>query len=172
MTSKDSTGLVEQERVGPALAWVVGELERRVIPYQVVGGLAARAWGGSREVVDIDLYVPLDQARQFLIDIGEYVVWGPQYYYSENWDITFMKIDFGNQRIEIADASSAPRFFNTLEDRWEEQTIDYSSSVRREVFGVECNVMPRGELIRYKKALDRPVDRIDVTDLMNACDQD
>lgn len=167
MTPEDQKALTEQERVGPALAWIVSALKRYAIPYQVVGGLAARAWGGSREVVDIDLYVPLDQTRQLLIDIDEYIVWGPQYYYSKNWDITFAKIDFGAQRIELADSSSSPRFFNVLEGRWEDQTIDYRSSVRRSIFGVECDVIPKDELIRYKRALDRPVDRIDVADLTN-----
>ncbi|PZS11151.1 MAG: hypothetical protein DLM55_02530 [Acidimicrobiales bacterium] len=165
MMPEEPKALAEQERVGPALAWIVGALERHGTPYQVIGGLAARAWGGSREVVDIDLYVPLDQARQLLIDIEKHIVWGPQYYYSKSWDLTFAKVDFGTQRIELADSASNPRFFNILEDRWEDQAINYCSSLRRGIFGVECNVMPKDELIQYKRALDRPVDRIDVAEL-------
>jgi hypothetical protein len=51
----------EAKKVGEALAWVAGVLERHGVPYQIVWGLAARAHGAARPVVDVDLYVPFDR---------------------------------------------------------------------------------------------------------------
>ena len=48
------------DRRAPAQAfrWIVGLLEELAIPFLLVGGLAARAYGASRELADIDFYAP------------------------------------------------------------------------------------------------------------------
>ena len=148
--------------VGPALAWIVGLLERHVIPYQVVGGLAARAYGATRPVNDVDLYVPFDLAGFAIEEIQSSIVWGPQRHVDDHWDLTFLKANFGEQRVEIGDSSSIPRFFDAGEGRWVSQRIDYYASVRVELFGVRVAVMPKKELVRYKLALGREVDLVDV----------
>ena len=63
----------EAKKVGAALAWIVEILERHGVPYQVVGGLAARAHGAERPIVDIDLYVPFDLADAALEEIRSHV---------------------------------------------------------------------------------------------------
>jgi hypothetical protein len=157
----------DEARASRALAWIVGQLEAHSTPYQVVGGLAVRAWGGSRDVQDIDLYIPFDRGRTALSAMARYITWGPEHYQSDCWDLTFLKLDFGGQRIELGDSSSTPRFFDVIKGVWEDQRIAFQSSVRLTVFGTACNVIPKQELIRYKRALDRPVDRIDVADLLS-----
>jgi hypothetical protein len=57
---KDST--TDAEKISQALNWIVSLLNRHHIPYQIVGGLAAKAYGARRALVDIDMYVPLEQA--------------------------------------------------------------------------------------------------------------
>jgi hypothetical protein len=43
---------------GEALGWIVEVLRRADVPFQVVGGLAARAFGATRPLADLDFYVP------------------------------------------------------------------------------------------------------------------
>lgn len=47
-----------KERIASALAWIAGRLRELEVPFQVVGGLAALAHGASRDLADIDVYVP------------------------------------------------------------------------------------------------------------------
>jgi hypothetical protein len=43
------------ETVGNALRWIIGILDRHNIQYQITGGFAAKLYGSSREVNDIDI---------------------------------------------------------------------------------------------------------------------
>lgn len=145
-----------------ALVWIVDALNRHGVPYQVVGGLAARAYGARRGLVDIDIYVPFDEAAGLLEELQPHVAWGPEHFVDDSWDITFMKIDYRGQRIELGDSSTEPKFFNWKDRRWEVQRVDYERSAIAEVFGVEVLVMPKDELLRYKSALGREVDVADI----------
>lgn len=155
----------EELRVRPALEWIVDALNRHRVPYQVVGGLAARAHGGRRPVVDVDLYLPFDRATAALEEIRPHIYWGPGYYLDDHWDLTYLKANFGGQKVELGDSSTNPRYFNAEAGRWEAQRVDYGSSATIRVFGVEVKVMPKDELIRYKRHLGREVDLIDVEQL-------
>ena len=157
----------EAKKVGEALAWIVGVLERRGVPYQVVGGLAARAYGAERPIVDVDLYVPFNRARNALEEIRPNVVWGPEHYAGEEWDLTFLKANFRGQRVELGYSSSGPRFFDRSRERMVPQRVDYDAGVRIEIFGVRAWVMPEEDLVRYKLALGRQVDLADVEQMAN-----
>jgi len=138
------------------------------VPYQVVGGLAARAYGAHRPLADIDLYVPLDRAAGLLQEIRPFVSWGPKHYVDEAWDISFLKADYYGQWVELGDSSSVPRFYNKKGGRWETQWIDYANSASVSVFGVEIEAMPKCDLIRYKSSLGREVDMIDIKQMTDA----
>lgn len=147
-----------------ALAWVVNLLHHRQVPFQAVGGLAARAYGATRELVDFDFYIPMDRFPELLDEVTPYIVWGPEHYKDAHWDITFVKLAFAGQKIKFGDSSSA--FFRTPRSgEWIRQEIAYERSVWCEVFGVHLPVMPRAELIAYKRLLDRDVDRLDLAEL-------
>jgi hypothetical protein len=81
-----------------------------------------------RPIVDIDIYAPLDQAGALLDEIRGRIVWGPEHYRDEHWDLRFLKIDHGDVRIEIGDTDSFPRYCSTS-GAWMDQTIDYGRSV-------------------------------------------
>jgi hypothetical protein len=96
-------------RIGLALDWVVRTLDAQEVPYQVVGGLAALAHGGSRPLFDIDLYAPLEGRAALLHSLRPHTVSGPEPFTDDVWDLVFMKLEYDGIRIEIGDAASSPR---------------------------------------------------------------
>lgn len=149
-----------------ALAWVVDKVDRHDLPYMVVGGLAATAHGGSRPLHDIDLYAPFAHSNwsNFLTSISKYVVWGPQSVVDGQWDLTYLKIDYHGQRIEIGDCDDV-LLKNGETGAWIRQRIDIEHSVSRSVLGRDVNVMPLQQLIEYKRVLGRDVDQQDIQEL-------
>jgi len=162
MSGKMRVSEEEELRAREALRWIVHALDRHNVPYQIVGGAAARAYGAYRELVDIDIYVPFDEAAGLLEEVKPYVTWGPEHHSGDEWDLTFLKIDYGGQKVELGDSSSGPRFFDQKNQRWVEQRIGYERSASVELFGVEAKVMPKEELVEYKAVLGREVDRADL----------
>lgn len=150
-----------------ALAWIVGLLNDLEIPFQVVGGLAARAYGATRPLVDLDFYVPTSRLADVAAAASDRVVRPPAHHRDDEWDISFMALEHDGVRIELGGADGA-RYFDRGAGRWTDVAIDYGVALRREVLGVEVPLMPRVALIAYKRALDRAVDRQDLADLAAA----
>lgn len=156
------------EQISHALRWIVELLNRHGVPYQIVGGLAAQAYGATRPLVDIDLYIPLQQADGqpgALEEMRPYMVREPLPHKSAAWDLVYLALEYDGVLIEIGDSSTNPRFFNRIHQRWEQQEIDYRAGVAATVYGVDVLVMPRAELLRYKLMLDREVDALDLDEL-------
>ncbi len=149
-------------RIGESLKWIVNLLDHHHIPYQIVGGLAAHAYGASRPVVDIDLYVPMEKAQAAMAEIKPNMIRPPLPHRSAYWDLTYLVLDYKGVQIEIGDSTTDPRFYNRKGQCWDPQIIDYAASQRVTLFGVEVKVMPRSELISYKTRLDREVDHADL----------
>ncbi len=147
-----------------ALAWAVDLLQRHRIPFQAVGGLAARAYGAARELVDLDFYIPMERFPELLDEVAPYVTWGPEHYQDVHWSITFVKLTFAGQKIEFGDSSQA-FFRDPRSGAWVRQEIGYERSVWCEVLGVRLPVMPKAELAAYKRLLDREVDRLDLAEI-------
>jgi hypothetical protein len=147
-----------------ALEWIVGLLRDLGVPFQTAGGLAARAYGGKRELADFDFYVPTGELGKVSAAVNDYLVRPPLHHQDQNWDITFMKIDYEGQKIELGGADDAS-FFNRSRGVWEPVTIDFDGSVACRVFDIEIPVMPFDELVAYKRALDREVDRRDLEEM-------
>ncbi|MFS4436824.1 hypothetical protein ACMA5I_01285 [Paracoccaceae bacterium GXU_MW_L88] len=151
-------------RAAAALAWIVSEIEAAGLPYQIVGGLAARAYGATRALHDIDLYVPFEGDRDFIDSIAPSIIWGPETLVEGPWSLTYVKLDHAGQRIEIG----SPDRLALRDGRtgaWMPQEIDFASSVRREVLGQTVWVMPRAALIAYKTILHRDVDLDDIAEI-------
>ena len=145
-----------------ALRWLTSLLEDLGIDYQVVGGLAARCHGADRPLADIDLYVPDEAALDRIADAaGDRVIRVPAPHRDEHWDLTFLALECGGWKIEIASAEGA-RVWNGETERWESAAIRFERSEAVAVDGLELLVMPKDDLIRYKKGLGREVDRLDL----------
>ena len=155
----------DPQTIGQALAWIVGLLNQHNIPYQIVGGLAAKAYGAKRPLVDIDIYAPLEQARAALDELQPYIIRELLPHHSASWDLIYMALDYHGVPIEIGDSSVNPRFYNRRDQRWEDQPIHYADSHIMTLYGVEVAVMPKNELLAYKAMLDREVDHLDIQEI-------
>ena len=150
---------------GRALRWIAGVLRELEVPFLVTGGLAARAHGATRPLVDIDLYVPGSRFPDIVPRVAPHRVFGPEAYRDEQWDLTFMALEVHGQRVELGDGD-ATRFFDRRSGRWVRARVDYERAVPRRLYGIDVPVMDRATLIDYKRRLGRPVDLRDVEDLM------
>ncbi|NNG17676.1 MAG: hypothetical protein HKM89_14460 [Gemmatimonadales bacterium] len=147
-----------------AFRWIVGILEDRAIPFLLVGGLAARAHGASRDLADIDFYIPGERFPDIVAAASEYVTAGPEHVVSEHWDITFMKLEYAGQPIEVG-AADHVRIFSRPEGKWVPERVDLEDADVKEVFGLPVPVMTRERLLAYKQRLQRPVDLADIREL-------
>jgi hypothetical protein len=145
-----------------ALEWITELLAELEIPYQVVGGLAARAYGASRPVVDVDMYVPdMDALKRVTVAAGEHVTRLPEHHRDAHWDLTFLTVLRSGWRIEIAAGESA-KVFDVGNSSWQPAGIRFDQSEERAVEGVLIQVMPLPQLLDYKEGVAREVDLLDI----------
>ena len=160
----ESVDRVPVRHTASALAWIVDLLQRHHVPFQAVGGLAARAYGATRELVDLDFYVRMDQLGPLLGEIAPHLTWGPAHHEDEHWDITFAKLTFAGQQIEIGDSVAAFIRARSSGERVQ-QTIAYEQPIWFDFHGVAVPVMPKAALVAYKRLLDREADRLDLAEI-------
>ncbi len=151
--------------LGDALRWITQILNDLAIPHQVVGGLAARAYGSTRPLADIDLYVPDEAALSRLASAcGEHLRRPPAHHRDEHWDLTFPKLRWNGWTVEAAAASTA-KVWDRRTRAWAPAAIRFEDSDVREVEGVRLPVMQRPQLVDYKAGLGREVDQLDLAAL-------
>jgi hypothetical protein len=158
----------DPQKIGQALDWIVSLLTRHRIPYQICGGLAAKACGATRPLVDIDIYASLQDAPHFHLfmdAITPYLIREFSAHLSASWDIHYLALNYMGMQIEIAESTTNPRFYNHREGRWENQAIDFATSTLIQLYGVEVAIMPKIDLLAYKAKLDREVDHLDREDI-------
>lgn len=129
------------------------------------GGLAARAFGATRDLVDLDFYVPEAAlpALARLLAPGRDAV-APRRVRSPEWDVTVLALEVAGCRVELGAAEGA-RWRDARTGTWHAAGIDFTLAETRTVLGVPTPVMPRDDLIAYKTALERDVDLLDLHDL-------
>jgi len=155
------------EKVVNSLVWLKRILEEHEVPFQIVGGLAAKIHGGSRPVADIDLYIPKELAENILPSVSNYISKPLTHYVEYGWDLEYCQLIYQGQKIEIG-LSPGTKIFNAITSEWIELVTDYSRSVVTSYEGVEVPVIPVSELIAYKSLLNREVDLIDISELTHS----
>lgn len=144
-----------------AFHWIVGILKNHGIPFQIEGGLAARAYGSERELADIDLVIPEASFAEILPEVKDYVVSGPDQMKDKHWDLLLLVLDYEGQMIEIAGAYEQ-KYFDKVANEWVHAPSDFSKSEMHEVFGLMVPIVPKDNLVRAKKRLGREVDSLDL----------
>ena len=145
----------------PALNWIVNYLEKYEIPYLVCGGLAAQAYGSSRALADIDIYVPHHYITQISNMGNEYITFGPAHHVGEKWDLTYVQFEFGSQKVEIGSDKEC-KIFDSCSGEWHQKSINFERYIVISLYGKPIRVMAKDDLIAYKKKLSREVDLEDI----------
>ena len=144
-----------------ALIWIVEILNKHGIPYQVEGGLAANCYGSTRELADIDIFIPSFGFDKISEDVRGYVDFGPVLHTGTHWRLVYQVLNHRGQRIEICDAGKA-EYLDTQRNTWIKRDIDFAEAETIEVFDISTRVIPKNDLIEYKSRVNREVDIIDI----------
>lgn len=148
-----------------AFHWMIDLFERRQIPYQTTGGFAARVYGVDRPLNDIDFDVPEDRLNEIASEIPEeYIVFGPGRYRDDSFDIELISLEYHGQEIDIAGIGTG-KIFDERSGVWIRDPVSLERAEKIEVDGREVFVIPKQDLAGYKKLINRPVDREDVSQL-------
>lgn len=144
-----------------ALIWITDILKKHHIPFQITGGLAARAYGAVRELEDIDIDIPEDKFELLIKEVGPYIIYGPDYFKDESWNLYLLTLRYKNQDIDLSGAYHG-KIYHQKSKTWVKLITDFSMVEYKEIMGLKLPVISREELIAYKKILARPVDLLDI----------
>ncbi len=141
--------------------WIIGILNNHKIPFQVDGGLAARAYGAERELADIDLVIPEERYDEIIAEVELYIIYGPSHFTDDKWDLMLMTLDHEGQIIDIAGAENQ-KYFDESAHEWVHSPSELAKCEMRNVFGLDVPIIPKDKLIAYKTRLGREVDLLDL----------
>ena len=79
-------------RAALAFEWIVTLLRRSNIQFQVTGGLAARAYGSTRALADIDLNVASKDLDKIARRCQGHIVFGPDHHYIGDGIYTALRV--------------------------------------------------------------------------------
>lgn len=147
-----------------AFGWICSILKDRSIPFVCTGGLAARVYGATRPLFDIDIDIPEDRFAELIPLVQEYRVSGPERLSDEVFDVYLLTLDYEGQLIDITGGESV-RLFDRAEQAWKSDPTDFVHVEVAEVFGLSVPVVRKESLIRYKRWIARPTDLQDVAEI-------
>lgn len=147
-----------------AFSWICGILEDEKIPFVCGGGLAARVYGATRPLYDIDIDIPEDRFVDLLPRVRQFVVSGPGRYRDEIFDVYLLTLDYKGHLIDLTGGESV-RLFDVQGQQWRPDPTDFKNVEMIQVFGILAPVVRRESLVRYKKWIARPTDLQDVAEI-------
>ena len=147
-----------------ALRWITEEIAMARVPYQITGGLAARAYGSTRDLYDIDLDVPEPSMDELARRLRKHIVFGPSRYKDDFWDLQLVTLNHHGFPIDLGGAYDT-RIFDKLKKRWRILSVDLELAQWVTIEGIRVPVAPLEHLLEYKIILDRIEDRIDVMEI-------
>jgi hypothetical protein len=144
-----------------AFVWIIGILHQLNTPFQISGGLAARAYGSTRELNDIDIEVEDQSIAKIAPLMEQYITYGPARYQDENFDLLMVSLNYEGQDIDISGCDT-DKIFNQGTQAWEACGNTLAMAVSTEIFGITVPVISRAALIDYKGKIQRETDLEDV----------
>lgn len=147
-----------------ALIWITTLLKKYQIPFQLTGGFAARVYGASRPLADIDIDIPNDKFEIIKKDVSEFVTYGPEHFKSDKWDLLLMTLNYQGQEIDLSGIDHT-KIFDDKRGLWVELSGNLSQATICNIDELILPVIPKSNLIAYKKILARPEDIVDVNEM-------
>jgi hypothetical protein len=98
------------QRVSITLRWILSVLEDLGVEYQISGGLAARFYGATRSINDIDIDVLAMDISRIREKTKRYVIFGPELYIDSEWMTQLLVLRYGGQLIDLSGADTAKIF--------------------------------------------------------------
>jgi hypothetical protein len=81
-----------KENTIEALRWVVDILKNNNVSFQLTGGFAAKLYGSTRELADIDIDIEENGFEKIFDEVKDYIIYGPKQYKDDNWDLMLMTL--------------------------------------------------------------------------------
>ncbi len=144
-----------------ALKWIVGLFNKYNIPFQIAGGFAARLYGSIRPLADIDIGIPDKNFDDIYPEVKKYITFGPAQYKDKEWDLRLMTLKYKRQEIDICGEDTI-KYFDHTTGTWIQGTNNFAKSELKEIYELRIPVIPKADLIAYKKRLMREVDIADL----------
>jgi hypothetical protein len=147
--------------VKAALIWISNILQKNHVQFQIAGGLAVRAYGSNRKLMDIDIDISENDFEQIKHDVQKFITFGPGQFKNENWDLYLITLNYNGQEIDLGGAYQT-KIYDKKNKRWVKIITDFSKVNYLDIAGLKLPVINREDLIAYKKILAREVDLQDV----------
>ena len=148
-----------------ALKWIVNILRKHKIPFEIRGGFAAKIYGSTRELADIDIQIKNTKIESIILDIKNYVIFGPKRYKDRNWDLLLLTLRYKGQVIDISGLGLV-KIFNKINKKWENLSFNPLRTIKKEICNIQVPVISVEDLIKYKNKLRRRVDLQDVKEIL------
>ena len=144
-----------------AFNWIIKILRNHRIQFRLSGGFAARVYGSKRKLADIDIDVPTNSFSELLPEIKKYVIFGPARYQDKNWNLLLITLKYRGQKIDLCEVGKQ-KIFNKLKRKWEKLDINLLKAHKIRILGCVVPIIPKIELIAYKRKILRKVDKEDL----------
>ncbi len=144
-----------------AFKWIVGILQKNKIPFQFSEEFAAKIYGSNRPLYDIDIEMPDRYFNKLLPHIKDYLVYGPQRYLDETFDLLLITLKYEGQKIDISGCET-DKLFNHQTRRWESCSTEINDVVEKKFYGLTVPVIKWKDLVAYKEKIRRPIDIEDI----------
>lgn len=162
MLQLDSLGLERQAIT--TLQWVVNVFITADVPFQINGGLAAKVYGSQRPLFDLDFDVPEACFAKLLPALQPYLIYGPERFQDETWDLELMTARYHDTLIDIGGAYQT-RCFDKTQSQWVSCAVDLSQVYWVSVYGLQLPIVSKASLIAYKRKTARAVDLEDLAQI-------
>ena len=155
---------INQRSYKKALIWIVKILRKHKIKFNILGGLAAYAYGSKRMLIDIDIAMKNENLRKIIPDVKDYLIEYPHLSKSKNWICYFMELRYKGITIEIS-GDKGCKMLNSKTKKWENLGDILSKPLNKRVLGLTLPVIPKKRLIAYKSRLMRKIDKFDIKNI-------
>ena len=145
------------------LELIVRRLRGNHIPFQITGGLAAKAYGVKRPLYDIDIDIYKRDIPRVRKLFKHFIKKDFYHLQVENFDIYLMTLKINGVNVDISQAEESYVIGKSgIKTKIE---TDLSKVELIEIDDLELPIQNKKVLIKYKKILSRDVDLEDVTQI-------